>query len=125
MLVHPLAPLGVVHREGGLGALLGSQAGEERLGRLAHGLGGDAGGADLEQAGFDRAGRGDPFERLGEARLLGVADISRKRWALPGPCERAAEMSRPNTAASRQRMAIGLRGIGPPVRNEATYTTTD
>ena len=79
VLVHPLAPLGIVHGERRARALLRRQRREERLGGLAHRLGRDAGRANREEPGHDLAVGGDAAERLGQAA----------RFEVLGPLEEA------------------------------------
>ena len=71
-LVHPLAPLRIVHGEqrSWLAASWVSPA-RNVSAALRTGVGRDSGRADAEQPGFNLAVRGDALERLGEAGRLG------------------------------------------------------
>ena len=72
MLIHPLAPFRVVHRKHRLGALLRGQRGEESLGGLADGRGGDAGRAEGEETGDHGAVGRDALKRLGQPAVFGL-----------------------------------------------------
>ena len=69
-LVHPLPPLGVVDRLQRLRPLGRGERAEECLGSRAHRRGGDAGGADGEEAALDASVGGDAAERIRQTRHL-------------------------------------------------------
>ena len=70
VLVHPLAPFRIVHREHGSAALLLGEARQEPLGGGADGRGRNAGGMNAEEAGLDGSVGGDAFEWLGQTLAL-------------------------------------------------------
>ena len=73
VLIHPLAPLGVIDGERRAAALFVGEAGEEGDRRRPYRLGGHAGGPHRVEIGLRRPGGGDAPERLGEALGLGLA----------------------------------------------------
>jgi hypothetical protein len=67
VLIHPFAPLRIVDIEQRAGELHSGERGDKFFGGVADRLGGNAGGADVEEVGDDAAVSGDAFERRGEA----------------------------------------------------------
>jgi hypothetical protein len=67
VLVHPFAPLRVVHREKSAGELRAGKSGDEFLGGVPHRFGGNSRGTNLEQARFNLAAGGDATKRCREA----------------------------------------------------------
>jgi hypothetical protein len=79
MLIHPLAPLVVVHGEHGPAALLDGQGGEKSVGRFANRVRRNAGGTDRKQSLLWSSVGGDAFERLGQP----IALVIRGHFAKP------------------------------------------
>ena len=70
MLIHPLTPFRIVHREHGSVALLLGEACQEALGGGADERGRNTGGMNAEQIGLSGSVGGDAFEWLGQALAL-------------------------------------------------------
>ena len=122
-LVHPLPPLVVSDVERRLATLLRRERGEKRRGGSPHRFGGDAGGADPEQAALNRSVRRDALERLRQAWPLSrerqaqeLGRRSRRRSRFPGLL-RGDRSERPGSAGNEDDSSVNrqatshVRGI--------------
>ena len=132
VLVHPLAPLGVVDGKGRLRALRAGERGEPRLGGQPHRLGGDARGADGKQARDGRAVVVMPLKAR-PARGLGVGrhlETARRAWAAARLARGQPEVRRTTATITAEVQSMRVRGdvmAGPfaAMRTNATSSGCD